>query len=84
MSVFARPDDQIVADIRSGGVDGLIGAAADSVEVSVVDGVVKLVGTVASVTERRMLEEFSRQVAGVVRVDSDLRASFDDTRLPPM
>lgn len=84
MSVFARPDDHIAADIRRGGEGGLIGTDAGSLEVTVIDGVVKLAGTVGNVTEKRMLEEFSRQVAGVIRVDSDLAASFDDTRLPPM
>lgn len=82
MAVFARPDDRIRADVVNGGVHALVGEA-DSVRVDVVDGVVRLSGTVGSVTEKRMLEEFARAVAGVVNVESELVAALDDTRLPP-
>lgn len=83
MSVFARPDDTIAADVRSRGVENLLGDTSN-VEVTVSDGIVHLAGTVGTVTEKRMIEEFARQVAGVVRVDSELGASIDDTRLPPL
>lgn len=83
MSVFARPDDRIESDILNEGVVGLIGADRDAVSIEVRDGVVRLAGTVSSVTEKRMLEEFARRVAGVVTVESQLQASIDDTRLPP-
>lgn len=82
MSVFARPDDEIAADVRAHGVHTLLGEG--EVEVAVSDGVVRLGGKVGTLTEKRMLEEFARQVAGVVRVDSELEASLDDTRLPPL
>ncbi|HSJ34428.1 MAG TPA: CBS domain-containing protein [Acidimicrobiia bacterium] len=84
MSVFARPDERIESDIVNEGVVGLIGADRDAVKVRVEGGVVHLSGTVGSVTEKRMLEEFSRRVAGVVTVESQLGASIDDTRLPPV
>lgn len=84
MSVFARPDDRIESDILNEGVVGLIGADRESVSIEVRDGVVRLAGTVGSVTEKRMLEEFARRVAGVVTVESQLQASIDDTRLPPV
>ncbi|MGA7272225.1 MAG: CBS domain-containing protein [Acidimicrobiia bacterium] len=83
MSVFARPDERIALDIRQGGVEELVGAG-DSVEVSVSDGIVRLTGKVGTTTEKRMLEEFARQVAGVVSVESSLDVSFDDRRLPPV
>lgn len=83
MSLFARPDDDIAADITAHGVEGLVGAG-DTVQVRVTDGVVSLAGTVGTVTEKRMLEEYARNVAGVVRVESGLGASVDDTRLPPL
>ncbi len=82
MSVFARPDERIAADIRLGGVEDLVGAGG-SVEVDVKDGVVHLDGNVGTTTEKRMLEEYARQAAGVVSVESSLEVSFDDTRLPP-
>lgn len=82
MAVFARPDDVIAAEVVSEGVGGLVDP--DSVRVSVTDGVVRLEGRVETVTEKRLLEEFARGVAGVVSVDSELQASFDDTRLPPL
>ncbi len=84
MEVFARPDDAIADDVRRGGVESLIGAEPGSVAITVTDGIVTLEGRVGSVTEKRMLEEYSRNVAGVVAVESRLDAAFDDTRLPPM
>lgn len=84
VAVFARPDETIAADIINEGVVGLLGSATDAVRVTVSHGVVRLSGTVDSVTEKRMLEEFSRRVAGVVAVESELEAAFDDTQLPPM
>jgi CBS domain-containing protein len=84
MSIFARSDDLIASDIVNEGVVGLLGADPDALDVSVDSGVVTLSGTVDSVTEKRMLEEFARRVAGVVSVESRLEASFDDTRLPPI
>ncbi|HEX2154878.1 MAG TPA: CBS domain-containing protein [Acidimicrobiia bacterium] len=84
MSIFARPDENIAADVVNDGVVRLLGVAPDGVTVSVDRGVVHLSGTVGSFTEKRMLEEFTRQVAGVVSVESQLEASFDDRRLPPM
>lgn len=83
MSIFARPDAAIAADVREGGVQGLVGAT-ETVSVVVRDGVVNLTGTVGTITEKRMLEEYARQVAGVVAVESDLAARLDDTRLPPL
>lgn len=82
MSVFARADERIATDIRLGGVEELVGAG-DAVAVDVRDGVVHLDGKVGTTTEKRMLEEFARQVAGVVSVESSLEVAFDDTRLPP-
>jgi CBS domain-containing protein len=82
MSVFARPDERIASDVRLGGVEELVGAG-DSVDVNVTDGVVRLNGKVGTTTEKRMLEEFARHVAGVVSVESALEVSYDDTRLPP-
>lgn len=84
MSVFARPDELIASDILNEGVVGLVGAARDEVSVRVEAGVVHLSGRVGSVTEKRMLEEFARRVAGVVAVESDLSPAIDDTRLPPV
>lgn len=84
MGVFARDDERIRADVVNEGVVGLLGAEPDSVGVSVSNGVVQLEGTVGSVTEKRMLEEFARRVAGAVGVESNLVAAFDETRLPPM
>lgn len=83
MSIFARDDGAIETDVRVGGVEGLI-EAGESVSVNVRDGVVTLSGTVDTLTEKRMLEEYARQVAGVVDVVSQLGARLDDTRLPPL
>lgn len=83
MAVFARPDERIRADVINGGVVGL-GVGAEEVGVDVVDGVVRLRGVVASVTAKRVLEEFARSVPGVVAVESELQAALDDTRLPPL
>lgn len=84
MSVFARSDDEIASDVRDEGVGDLLGADPGSVDVSVSGGIVTLEGTVGTVTEKRMLEEFARRVAGVVGIRSELRAAMDETRLPPL
>lgn len=83
MAIFARPDHQIASDIVNDGVTRLLGAHPGSVNVEVRDGVVSLDGRVDTVTEKRMLEEFARRVAGVVAVNSSLAATYDETRLPP-
>ena len=84
MSVFTRPDEDMAADLVDEGVVGLLGAAPDSVAVTVADGIVTLRGTVSTITEKRLLEELARRTPGVVGVQSELEASFDDTRLPPL
>jgi osmotically-inducible protein OsmY len=51
------------------------------VEVSVADGVVTLEGELENRTEAHLLEELSRRIAGVVRVESRLRYKVDDRKL---
>ena len=45
------------------------------------NGVVHLEGELETRTEVHLLEELTRRIAGVVRVDSDLTYRYDDRKL---
>ena len=63
----------------------LLAAHADpdgvGLDVTVADGVVHLGGELESRTEVHLLEELSRRISGVVRVDSDMTYQVDDRKL---
>ena len=67
VAAFTRPDD--VIDIHQGPVD-----------VKVADGIVTLRGTVPTKSDARLLEELTRRLDGVVRLDAGVEFEIDDQR----
>lgn len=81
VNAFTKPDDVIEDEVREDIIRRLLFLDPDSVDVSVVDGVVHLAGEMENRTEVHLLEELTRRIAGVVRVDSDLVYQVDDRKL---
>ncbi|GAA3336529.1 CBS domain-containing protein [Amorphoplanes nipponensis] len=78
LKVHLRPDDEILADVRSGVVRPFLADDADQVQVTVEDGVVVLAGVVDRWSTTDIAERMTRQVAGVVEVVDELEYEYDD------
>ena len=81
VGAFTKPDDVIEDEVREDLIRRLLFLDPELVEVSVSDGVVTLAGELENRTEAHLLEELSRRIAGVVRVESHLRYKVDDRKL---
>jgi CBS domain-containing protein len=81
VGAFTKPDDVIEDEVREDLIRRLLFLDPEMVEVSVSDGVVTLEGELENRTEAHLLEELSRRIAGVVRVESRLRYKVDDRKL---
>lgn len=81
VGAFAKPDDVIEDEIREDVIRRLLFLDPQLVTVSVDDGVVSLAGELENRTEVQLLEELSRRIAGVVKVESRLTYKVDDRRL---
>jgi len=81
VNAFTKPDDVIEDEVREDIVRRLLFLDPETIDVSVDDGVVALRGELENRTEVQLLEELTRRIAGVVRVDSDLTFRFDDRKL---
>jgi len=81
VGAFTKPDDVIEDEVREDLIRRLLFLDPSLVEVSVSDGVVTLEGELENRTEAHLLEELSRRIAGVVRVESRLRYKVDDRKL---
>ena len=81
VGAFAKPDDVIEDEIREDVVRRLLFLDPQLVTVAVNDGVVSLAGELENRTEVQLLEELSRRIAGVVKVESRLTYKVDDRRL---
>jgi len=81
VGAFAKPDDVIEDEIREDVIRRLLFLDPQLVTVEVSDGVVTLAGELENRTEVQLLEELSRRIAGVTRVDSRLTYKMDDRRL---
>jgi CBS domain-containing protein len=88
VNAFTKPDEVIEDEIREDIVRRLLFLEPDAVDVRVADGVVTLAGQLENRTEAHLLEELTRRITGVVRVDSHLDFEVDDERVgkmyPPM
>lgn len=82
VNAFTKPDDVIEDEVREDIIRRLLFLDPDLLSVAVTDGVVTLGGTLENRTEVQLLEELTRRIAGVVRVESELTYLVDDRRGP--
>ena len=80
---FAR-DDEVIADaVERGVIRRILMLESRDVSVHVADGVVMLSGQVPNRSDAKLLEELVGRIEGVIRCESDLVWSFDDTSAGP-
>lgn len=81
LRAFGRPDEDVKDEVVSDVIKRILWLDDGGLDVAVVDGEVSLRGTVPTRSDARILEEMTRRIDGVVRVDvSDLRFDVDDSR----
>jgi CBS domain-containing protein len=80
VNAFTKPDEVIEDEIREDIVRRLLFLDPAVIKVSVKDGVVSLSGELENRTEAHLLEELTRRLDGVIRVDSHLTFEVDDQR----
>lgn len=81
VNAFTKPDDVIEDEVREDIVRRLLFLDPEGIEVTVRDGVVTLRGELENRTEAQLLEELTRRIAGVVRVESHLTFRVDDRKI---
>ena len=81
VNAFTKPDDVVEDEVREDIIRRLLFLDPDIVDVSVADGVVHLAGELEHRTEVHLLEELTRRIAGVVKVESDLTYVVDDRKI---
>ena len=81
VNAFTKPDEIIEDEIREDIVRRLLFLDPQDVGVAVDDGVVTLEGEMENRTEAHLLEELTRRVEGVIRVDSQLTFLVDDQKV---
>ena len=79
VSAFTRPDDLIEDEIREDLVRRVLFVDPETIDVSVMNGVVTFVGSIGTRTEARLVEELARRLDGVVDVSNELTWRIDDT-----
>jgi len=80
VNAFTKPDDVIEDEVKEDIIRRLLFLDPGVVEVTVDDGVVVLEGELENRTEAHLLEELTRRIDGVVRVDSKLTFLVDDRK----
>jgi CBS domain-containing protein len=80
MGAFARSDEELRDEVIKDVVEGVLQLGDAGLQVTVVDGVVSMTGSVPTRSEARLLEELAVRVEGVVGVDSDVVWTADDTK----
>ncbi len=79
VAAFTRPDDLIEDEIKEDLLRRVLFVDPETVEVSVSNGVVTLVGSIGTRNEARLVEELARRLDGVVDVVNGLTWRLDDT-----
>jgi len=79
VAAFTRPDDVIEDEIREDLIRRVLFVDPSTVDVTVANGIVRLVGSIGTRTEARLLEELARRLDGVQDVQNDLTWRLDDT-----
>jgi CBS domain-containing protein len=82
MRLFTRPDAAIATQIRDDVAGRVLLIDPERVSVGVAEGVVRLGGSVPTRSDARLLEELSRRIEGVVRVENDVTYDVDDGSPP--
>lgn len=80
VNAFTRPDEVIEDGIREDVVRRILAMDPDDLGITVVEGVVTLSGRVQNRTDSDLLEELSRRMEGVVRVENRLEVEIDERR----
>jgi CBS domain-containing protein len=81
LKAYGRADEDIAAEIESEVIRRILWLDAGRVSVEVGEGKVTLSGKVLTRSDARILEEMTRRIDGVVRVDvSNLEYDVDDSR----
>ena len=84
VNLFTKPDDIIEDEIREDIIRRLLFLEPDAIDVTVSEGVVTLAGELENRTEAHLLEELTRRIHGVIRVESSLTYQVDDHRIEKM
>lgn len=79
VEAFTRPDEVIEDEIREDVIRRLLFLDPDSIDVRLEDGVVIMAGELPTRSDVRLLEEMVRRLDGVIRTESSLSYSVDDT-----
>ncbi len=81
LKVFARDDSEIGSEIRSDVIERILWLDPNGLNVEVSKGLVHLSGSVPTRSDRRILEEMSRRIDGVIEVNAeDVEYEVDDTK----
>jgi CBS domain-containing protein len=80
--LYARPDNQILSDIRDYVLHGTLSMDPDALTVKVDDGVVTIAGVVDRRSTVKIVGLLVQAVAGVVDVANHLSYHFDDEHRP--
>jgi hypothetical protein len=81
LKTHVRPDEEILSDIETGVPRTYLIDDAVAVTVAVVNGAVTLTGRVDRWSSAEIAERLTRQVPGVVAVNSTLEYRFDDRKV---
>lgn len=81
LKTHLRTDQEILDDVCTGVLRRFLPDDEEAVMAAVVDGVVTLTGTVDRWTSVDIAERLTRQIAGVVEVQSTLDYGFDDRQV---
>jgi CBS domain-containing protein len=81
LRAFARPDDDIIEEIRGHVMGEVLWIDSRTVEVKSVDGNVELHGHLETKSDCRLLEDLTKRLDGVVSVNSQLTWEIDNTKL---
>jgi CBS domain-containing protein len=81
LKTHLRTDQEILGDVETGVLRRFLPEDTETVIAAVVDGVVTLTGTVDRWTSADIAERLTRQIAGVVDVNSTLDYRFDDRQV---
>lgn len=81
VSAFTRPDELIDDEIREDIMRRLLFLDPALLDISVLNGVVKITGELPTKTDARLLEAMVQRTDGVIRATVDVRWKVDDTQV---